>query len=254
MAQFDVRGLVIPVVLVVAAEAGMRLSGVQSDTLAAPSAIAVALWRGIADGSMFTASGQTLATALGGFVIGGGFGLLLGVLFGLSERMNRLFEFPIEVLRPIPSIAVLPLALLYFGFGYRLGMAVVAFSCAWPVMLFARSAVLAVEPRLMEVARVLRLSTPAFLLKIVLPATLPRLFVAARLAAGIALIVSVTVEIAVNPQGLGYALIEAQQSLLPDRMFALLLWIGALGWGLNALFHWLEGVLFNPGFTPVTME
>jgi NitT/TauT family transport system permease protein len=68
----------------------------------------------------------------------------------------------------------------------------------------------------------------------VLPAALPRVFVAFRLCVGVALVVAVTVEIAANPQGLGYALMTAQQSLQPDLMFALLLWIGLLGWALSA--------------------
>jgi ABC-type nitrate/sulfonate/bicarbonate transport system permease component len=254
MKPIDPRGFVLPVLAIIAGEAGMRLSGNQSNSLAAPSDIALSFASGMADGSILYASLQTLLTALGGFVMGGLIGFALGVAFGLFEKLDRLFEFPIEVLRPIPSIAVLPLALLFFGFGYRMGLVVVAFSCTWPIMLFTRAAVQSVEPRLVEVAKVLRLSSSAFLFKILLPASLPRLFVAARLSAGIALIVAVTVEIAVNPQGLGFAMIDAQQSLRPDRMFALLLWIGVLGWGLNALFHWLEGILFNPGFTPVTME
>ena len=67
-----------------------------------------------------------------------------------------------------------------------------------------------------------------------LPAALPRIFVAFRLCVGIALVVAVTTEIAANPQGLGYALMNAQQSLRPDLMFAMLLWVALLGWGLGA--------------------
>jgi NitT/TauT family transport system permease protein len=68
----------------------------------------------------------------------------------------------------------------------------------------------------------------------VLPKIVPNLFTAIRLAAGIALIVAVTVEITANPMGLGYALIVAQETLHPDRMFAYLIWIGVLGWLVNA--------------------
>jgi len=91
-----------------------------------------------------------------------------------------------------------------------------------------------VEPRLYEVAQVLGLSAPERVAKIVLPAAAPRVFVAFRLGVGIALVVAVTVEIAANPQGLGFGLMSAQQNLRPDLMFALLLWLGALGWALSA--------------------
>jgi NitT/TauT family transport system permease protein len=134
----------------------------------------------------------------------------------------------------VPSVALIPLALLVFGFGFRMEIAVVAFSCYWPMLLLARAAIAQVEPRLLEVASVLGLGRRDRVVKIVVPAALPRVFIAVRLCVGIALVVAVTVEIAANPQGLGYALMNAQQSLRPDLMLAMLLWIGLLGWGLGA--------------------
>jgi NitT/TauT family transport system permease protein len=123
---------------------------------------------------------------------------------------------------------------------------VVAFTCFFPVMILTHSAISHVEPRLLEVSQVLGLSNLQRIWKIVLPAALPRVFVAFRLAVGIALVVSVTVEIAANPYGLGYGMMIAQQSLRPDLMFAFLLWIGLLGWGLNFVCVKLQDFLFNP--------
>ena len=124
--------------------------------------------------------------------------------------------------------------MLVFGFGFRMEIAVIAFTCFWPMLLLSQAAVRNVEPRLLEVVRVLGFAWWERVLKLVLPAALPRIFVAFRLCVGIALVVAVTTEIAANPQGLGYALMNAQQSLRPDLMFAMLLWIGLLGWGLGA--------------------
>ena len=90
-----------------------------------------------------------------------------------------------------------------------------------------------IEPRLIEVSRVLRLSPGDRVRKIIIPAALPRIFLAFRLAAGIALIVAVTVEIAINPIGLGAAIMTAQQALRPDLMLAYLVWIGVIGYALN---------------------
>lgn len=150
-----------------------------------------------------------------------------------------------EAIRPIPSVALLPIALIALGFGYRMEIAIVAFACVWPVLIFTRAAVRDVEPRLMEVARALRLSPWARAGKIVLPAALPRIFVAFRLAAGIALIVAVTVEIAVNPLGLGAAIMTAQQALQPALMLALLVWIGVIGFALNAALIAVQRRLFG---------
>lgn len=102
-----------------------------------------------------------------------------------------------------------------------------------------------VEPRLIEVARALRLSFPARVAKIVVPAALPRIFVAFRLAAGFALIVAVTIEIAINPLGLGAGLMTAGQALRPELMLAYLLWIGIIGFALNVALVFAQRRLFG---------
>jgi ABC-type nitrate/sulfonate/bicarbonate transport system permease component len=139
----------------------------------------------------------------------------------------------VEFLRPIPSVALIPLAMLVFGFGLRMEVSVVAFATFWPMLVLAQAAARQVEPRLLEVARALQLSPATCVAKIVLPAMVPRLFVALRLGVAIALVVAVTVEIAANPSGMGYAMMIAQQSLDPALMLAWLFWIGVLGYAIN---------------------
>jgi NitT/TauT family transport system permease protein len=241
-----VKGAAFPLALVIVAEIAFRGLGVKSDTLAAPSAIVVAAWSALLDGSLAAATAQTLWAALAGLVLGGSVGLVLSILFGLFAPLARLLQIPIEVLRPIPSIAVLPIAMLVFGFGFRMEIAIVAFACLWPVLIIGQAAIAGIEPRLLEVGRALGLGLGARIVKIVLPAALPRLFVAFRLAASAALIVAVTVEIAANPLGLGYQLIAAQQSLQPATMLATLLWVGVVGWGLNWLLLTAQRRLFGP--------
>ena len=154
-------------------------------------------------------------------------------------------KVPIEAIRPVPMVALIPLSLLIFGFGYRMEIAVVTLAALWPIFLMTRSAIRGIEPQLLEVSQALGLGLFARVTKVVLPAVLPRIFVAFRIALGIALVVAVTVEITANPLGLGYAITVAQQSLQPDLMFALLLWIGLLGWSLNALLLRVEARLFG---------
>ena len=124
--------------------------------------------------------------------------------------------------------------MLIFGFGFRMEIAVVAFACLWPLLVLTQAAVQQVEPQLLEVARALNLSASAQVCKIILPAIVPRLFVALRLGVAIALVVAVTIEIAANPSGMGYALIISQQSMAPDLMLAWLFWIGVVGYVINA--------------------
>ena len=226
------KAAVLPALLLLLAEAGARWHGA-SDSIAPPSRIAVAFAGAFADGSLLRATGDTLATAFAGLAIGGGLGLVAGVGLGLSRVLDRLMELPIELLRPVPSVAVIPIALVALGFGYRLEIAIVSVACFWPLLILTRAAVAGVEPRLLEVARALRLPPLARVLKIVAPAALPRIFVAFRLAAGISLVVAVTVEIAVNPQGLGYELMTAGQALRPELALAYLAWVAVVGFALN---------------------
>lgn len=238
------KGFALPLALLVLWQIAAMLAGLNSDTLAAPAQIAIAFGHGMADGSMLEATGKTLIAAAGGLAIGGGLGVAIGFLMGLMPPASRLLRVTVEVMRPIPAVAILPIALLVFGFGYGMEMAIIGFACFFPVMLLTEGAIRQITPRLMEVARVMRLTAMQKIAKIVLPAVLPRLFVAIRLAAGVALIVSVTVEIAANPQGLGYRLMMAGQSLRPADMFATLFWIGLIGWALNWLLVNAERRLF----------
>jgi ABC-type nitrate/sulfonate/bicarbonate transport system permease component len=229
-----VKALLLPVAAVMVLEIWARAIHLQSDSLAPPSAVAIALFEAFQDGSLLIATRDTLVSAFTGFLIGGTIGLAFGIALGLSHIFDRLMEVTIETVRPIPSIALLPLALIALGFGYRMEIVVVAFACLWPILILSRAAVGGIEPRLMEVSRALRLSPADRIRKIIIPAALPRIFLAFRLAAGIALIVAVTVEIAINPIGLGAGIMTAQQALRPDLMLAYLLWIGIVGYLLNS--------------------
>ncbi|MFG3591246.1 ABC transporter permease [Bradyrhizobium sp. RDI18] len=227
----------------------MRSTGVQSDGLALPSQVASALFALIADGEIFLRTAETVGAIGIGVPVGGALGLLVGVWLGLSPRAAQLASLSIELFRPIPPVAIIPLMLLIYGLGIRMEAAIIAFACFWPMLLLTRDAVLGVEPRLIEVARMIGLPRHKQITKIALPAATPRIFTALRLTLGIALIVAVTTEIAANPIGLGYAIISAGLSLRPETMYAFLIWLAILGWllnaGLIALHHRLFGAAYG---------
>ena len=233
-----VRGLrpwVFPALLIGAFEwYARRAAALGSDALAPPSAAARAFAGAALDGSLWQATGFTLGTAALGLLVGAVLGIALGIVLGLSRRAAQLGGFSIEVLRPVPSVALIPLSMLMFGFGVRMELAIVAFATFWPMLVLVQSAVQQVEPRLLELSRVLGLSARDRAFKIVLPAIVPRLFVALRLGVAVALVVAVTVEIAANPHGMGYAMMIAQQSFDPALMLAWLGWNGVVGFALNA--------------------
>jgi ABC-type nitrate/sulfonate/bicarbonate transport system permease component len=237
------RTFALPALLLAALEVYTRTVAVNSDALAPPSAAARAFVRALADGSLLSATGFTLRAAATGLALGAALGIAGGVLLGLSRRAAAVGFLSIEVLRPVPSVALIPLAMLVFGFGLTMEVSVVAFATFWPLLVLSQAAARQVEPRLLEVAAALQLGVAERTWKIVLPAMLPRLFVALRLAVAVALVVAVTVEIAANPSGMGYALMIAQQSLDPALMLAWLFWIGAVGVAINAAALRLQRVM-----------
>ena len=228
------KSLAFPALLIGALELWARTTGRGSDAIAPPSAALRALGGAVLDGSLLEATAFTLGSAALGLLIGAIGGVLLGTLLGLSRRAGQWGCLSIEVARPIPAVALIPLAMLLFGFGLRMEVSVVAFACLWPVLVLTQSAVSQVEPCLLDVSRALQLSPLQRFVWIVGPAIVPRLFVALRLGVAVALVVAVTVEIAANPHGMGYAMMIAQQSLDPALMLGWLAWIGAVGYAINA--------------------
>lgn len=228
------QGLLLPVLILLGWELYARQGILKAESLSFPTAIAQAAMSVLIDGSLLKAAVETFTGAVGGLAVGAGAGIAIGVAFGLSRKLSQLMRVTVESLRPIPSVALIPLALLIHGYGFKMESSIVAFSCFWPLLIITESAVRSIEPRLLEVARVLNFGLLDRITKIVLPAALPRIFVGLRLAAAVSLVVAVTVEITANPIGLGYALIVAQESMRPDKVFAFIGWIGLIGWSLNA--------------------
>jgi ABC-type nitrate/sulfonate/bicarbonate transport system permease component len=228
------RGLAVPVALAVLWEGTSRADILRFDYLSRPSDILEAGTLGLLDGSILLATWQTFEAALSGLLLAAAIGILGGALLGLSATAERIVGPTTEALRPIPAVAFIPLSLLLFGFGLPMEAMVVAYACVWPILIATIHAVRGIEPRLLEVARALELSFVTTLREVILPAALGRINVGLRVAAGFALVVAVTVEIIVNPRGLGYGLIVAQQSLRVDLMYAQLLWLSLVGYALNA--------------------
>ena len=228
-------GSILPAFFIAIWEISSRTGVLTLESLSRPSDIILAGIAGLGDGSILVATVQTFETSLLGLSMAAIAGIVFGAVLGLSPTFERIVAPTVEALRPIPAVAFMPLALMMFGFGISLEATIVAYACVWPILIVTISAVQAIEPRLLEVAEALEMSFVERLRKIILPAAFARINVSLRVAAGIALVVAVTVEIVLNPRGLGYSLILAQQSLRVDVMYAQLLWLCVIGYTLNAL-------------------
>lgn len=236
----DWRPLVVPLVLLLAWELATALRLHDFEFISQPTKILAAGFVGITNGTFFVATLQTLEACVFGLSLALVVGVLLGIFLGLSSFAELVSRPCLEGLRSIPSIAFAPLTLLLFGFGLPMEGLVVAYSCLWPILITTIAATRNVEQRLIEFSATLEMTRRDMVRKIMVPAILSRVLVGLRTAAGFALVVSVTVEILINPRGLGYGLIIAQQSLQIDLMYAYLVWLAFVGFCINALIRLVD--------------
>ena len=237
-------GLITFIAAIAIWEAAIRSGLLQFDYLPAPSAIAFGLGELVKEGVLLPDLLHTLLSVLLGWsialVIGVGFGLLLG----FSRSLRRYSLASIEILRPMPGVALAPVGLLLFGFSLETELVVTVLPVLWPILINTMGGVMAVNSRLGEVGATLRLDRRDILTRILLPAALPSILVGARIGLGLALVLAVVAEIVGNPEGLGYGILREQQALRPDLMFAYIVVVGLLGILLNAAIVGLSDALF----------
>jgi NitT/TauT family transport system permease protein len=227
-------------------ELSVRSGALDFQFLPAPSAIAGGVHGLLSSGDLVANVFHTLRVTLLGWLLASALGIGLGLLLGLSETAWRWSMASVEVMRAIPPVSLVPVALLVFGFSIRMELIIILFVSAWPVLVNTIDGVRGVRAELLDVARMLRMSRARRITKMVVPAAMSSIIVGLRLALSLSLVLAVVAEMIGNPNGLGNALVSAQQALQPEEMFAYVLAIGLLGIGLNTAFGYISARLFPP--------
>jgi ABC-type nitrate/sulfonate/bicarbonate transport system permease component len=184
--------------------------------------------------------GDTLTAWALALAIAAALAVPLGILVGSSRLLYRALRVPIEFLRPIPSVALIPLAVLLYGNGLRSQVFLAVFACFWILLVQMLYGVRDVDPVATETARAFRVGRGARLVRVTLPGASPYLATGLRLACSASLVIVVTAELVIGTPGLGKAINVARFSGNVELTYALVLVTGLLGFGLNALFAALE--------------
>jgi len=232
--RVNVPGLVVIAGLAAVWEMAVRSGAIEFDYLPAPSAIVGGGWALIASGDLFVEAAHTLYAVWLGWMLAVAIGSGLGLLLGLSSAARTYLQASLELLRPLPAIAFLPVALLIFNFSLTTELVVIVYAATWPVFMNTMGGVMAVASRLHDVARTLRLTRAQAVANIVLPAALPAIVVGCRLSLGLSLVMAIIAEMLGNPHGLGHAIMSELQAMQPERMFAYVIIVGILAIVLNA--------------------
>jgi ABC-type nitrate/sulfonate/bicarbonate transport system permease component len=215
-------------------EALVRSGLMAFEYLPAPSGIAVAFFDVLASGELFVHTAHTIRSVLIGWLLACAIGGALGLLLGLSSFARRYLLASLEVLRPLPAIAFLPVSLLLFSFSLTTEVIVIVYASIWPMFVNTMGGLLNVASRLYDVGLTLQLSRPRILTKVLIPAAAPAIVVGCRLSLGTALVMAIIAEMIGNPHGLGHAVVTSLQAMQPARMFAYVIFVGVLAIVLNA--------------------
>ncbi|WP_182086850.1 ABC transporter permease [Aureimonas sp. ME7] len=222
-------GWILPVGLALVWELAVRSGWSNGRLMPPPSRIAGTLCTLAASGELYDHVVATSVRVAWGFAAGAAVGILAGALTGAVPLARRLLDPTIQALRAIPSIAWVPLFILWFGIFETSKIVLIAAGVFFPVYLGVASAVLSVDRRIVEVGRAFRLSRPALVRRVLLPAILPQTVTALRTGLGLGWMFVVAAEFMGASEGLGYLLVDGQQLGKADQIVAAILVFAALG-------------------------
>jgi sulfonate transport system permease protein len=207
-----------PVALVVIWEALARAGVIPGKLLPSPLAVVLATVDAVRHGELLTHLAISALRATGGLAIGASLGVLLGLAVGLSRTLQLLLDSPLQMLRAVPALALVPLVILWLGLGEAAKLFIVAVTVVFPVYLNTLHGVRSVDPQLMEMGRVYGLRGAALYREIVLPGALPSILVGLRFALGLSWLVLIIAEHIGATRGLGYVAMNAREFMQMDRL------------------------------------
>jgi sulfonate transport system permease protein len=219
----------LPVILALGWEYAVRAGWSNGRLMPPPSRIFDAFVDLAQSGELWTHILATLIRVLAGFALGAVSGAIIGALSGVSDIARRTLDPSLQALRSVPSIAWVPLFLLWLGIFEASKIALIAVGVFFPVYLGVSGAIESIDRKLVEVGRVFRLTPLQMVTRILLPAILPATILALRAGLGLGFMFVVAAEFMGASEGLGYLLVDGQQMGRPDRILAAIIAFAALG-------------------------
>ncbi len=229
-----------PVILLLLWELGSRFGLIPPRVLAAPSSVVQTMAGMIASGELPSNMLVSLARATAGLGIGLVLGVGLALVSGLSKRGELAFDSPLQMLRTLPSLALSPLFIVWFGIGEAPKIALIAFASTFPIYLNLYSGIRGVDVKLVEAARSFGLKGLDLIVHVIIPGALPSFLLGLRYALTVSWLMLVVAE-QINAQaGLGYLINNARDFMRTDVIVVCLLVYAILGLGADALVRTLE--------------
>ncbi|MBI3230012.1 MAG: ABC transporter permease [Burkholderiales bacterium] len=204
-----------------------------------------AWWRWAISGELLLDIAASMYRVVLGFALGALLGLPLGLLMGANQRIYALCNSTVQVLRPIPPIAFIPLAMLWFGLGNPPAVFLIALGAFFPILMNTIAGVRQVDGIYLRAARNLGASQWTIFARVILPASTPSILTGVRVGIGTAFIVVIVAEMIAANNGLGFRISEAREYFWLDKILAGMLTIGMLGMAIDAAMNHLTNYLLR---------
>jgi NitT/TauT family transport system permease protein len=235
LASRRTRGALGLLVLLLFAEVFTRARVVDPSLLPAASVILLRVAQLVVDPEFMTHLAATMRAWLIGLLASVTLAVPLGVLLGSWRVANAASRALIEFLRPIPSVALVPVAILLFGHGTEMKVSLIVYAATWPILFNTIYGLHEVDPTTKDTARSFGFGRLSILARVSVPSALPFMYTGLRIAAGIALILAISAELlAGGREGIGIWMLQATAGLRPDLLYAATVITGLLGWAINA--------------------
>ena len=239
-----------PVALLLLWELGARLGAIPDHVLAAPSSTALTAWNMIVSGELPMNMLVSLGRAAAGLTIGVAVGSVLALAAGLSRAGENTVDPPVQMLRTLPTLALTPLFIVWFGIGETPKIALIALGTTFPVYLNLYGGIRGVDPRLIEAARSFGLRGRDLIAHVILPGALPSFLLGLRFAMAGSWLILVVAEQINASAGLGYLINNARDFARTDVIVVCLAVYALLGLGADAVVRALDlrALAWRPAF------
>jgi len=237
--------VVLPIGILLVWEALFRFGVFSHVALPSPLKVGATLWKLAITGQLFIHVAASILRVMEGFMVGAVLGLFLGVGIGISKPFARITDFVIQVLRPIPPIAWIPLAILWFGIGEISKVFIIFLGAFFPIVIGAVEGIRQTDFRHVELAKVLEVSRWKFIRRVVLPGALPSIITGLRVGLGTAWVCVVAAEMIAAESGVGYVIVDGRELTRPDMVIAGMITIGVIGKLMDVMLKRLENLLIR---------
>jgi len=240
----------LPLALVIVWEASSRTGWISNRVLPAPSAVLLAGWNLALTGQLWNNIAVSFVRAMIGLAIGGLLGFVFGLTNGLSRNCERLTDTLLQMVRNVPHLALIPLVILWFGIDETARIFLVVLGVFFPIYINTLHGIRSIDPQLIEMGQTYGMSRSELFWQVILPGSLPSIFVGLRYALGFMWLTLIVAETIAASSGIGYMAMQAREFLLVDVVVFSILLYALLGKLADSATRLLETTFlsWNPAF------